>query len=112
MKIAIDFDSTICSKPTNYPQIGKPLDLAVETLKELISKKHTLILNTARAGLGLKIAKIYLERNDIKFSVPTGSDKIDADIFIDNKNLGMRLNSDGDCSWLFIRRELKKLGAL
>jgi hydroxymethylpyrimidine pyrophosphatase-like HAD family hydrolase len=44
--IACDFDGTIVEH--RYPNIGKPLDGAMETLRDLIAAGNRLILNTCR----------------------------------------------------------------
>lgn len=46
MYIAIDFDGTIVTH--EYPEIGKPIPLALETIKELITLGHKVILLTMR----------------------------------------------------------------
>ena len=46
--IAVDFDGTIVEDA--YPQIGKPIIFAFETLKKLQEKGHRLILWTYRSG--------------------------------------------------------------
>lgn len=48
MTIAIDFDGTIVEHA--YPEIGKPIPFAIETLKQLIKDGHQLILWTVREG--------------------------------------------------------------
>lgn len=97
MKIAVDFDGTIVEH--QYPKIGKPLLFAFETLREL-QKKHQLILWTYRSGDLLQEAVDYCTKNGIEFyavnkSFPEEefdnnreSRKIDADLFIDDRNIG------------------------
>jgi hydroxymethylpyrimidine pyrophosphatase-like HAD family hydrolase len=46
MYIAVDFDGTIVEHV--YPEIGKPVPLALETMKDLINAGHKIILNTMR----------------------------------------------------------------
>ena len=102
MKIAIDFDGTIVENA--YPSIGKPMLFAFETLKALQKKEHQLILWTYREGKTLKEAVDYCEKQGVSFyavnhSYPDEehefkhfynkiSRKIDADIFIDDRNVG------------------------
>lgn len=97
MKIALDFDGTVVTDA--YPEIGKPLPFALQTLKEL-SRKHQIILWTCRVGHYLDEAVKLLEdagvrlyavncnypeedKNDSHFMR-----KIDADLFIDDRNFG------------------------
>ena len=42
MIIAVDFDGTIVEH--RYPEIGREIPFAVETLKKLIEDRHQLIL--------------------------------------------------------------------
>ncbi len=95
--IAIDFDGTIVED--EYPKIGKPKLFAFETLKKLQEKGHCLILWTYRDGRILEQAIQYCKENGITFyavnkSFPEEefdsnySRKINADIFIDDRNFG------------------------
>jgi hypothetical protein len=98
MKIAVDFDGTIVEH--RYPEIGKPILFAFETLRELQKRKHELILWTYRAGKELEEAVEFCEKNGIvfyavnknfpeeEFDIETVSRKINADIFIDDRNVG------------------------
>ena len=98
MKIAVDFDGTIVEH--KYPAIGKELLFAFETMRELQKQKHQLILWTYRTGKELDDAVEYCRRNGVEFyainsSYPEevfdedyDSRKIDADLFIDDRNLG------------------------
>jgi hypothetical protein len=97
VKIAVDFDGTIVEH--QYPEIGKEKLFAFQTLKELEKKGARLILWTFRTGPELDAAVEYCRRNGIEFyavnknypeELPdeSVSRKIDADIYIDDKNLG------------------------
>jgi len=46
MVIGVDFDNTICVD--EWPEIGEPIPGAIETLKELKERGHTIILYTQR----------------------------------------------------------------
>ena len=107
--IAVDFDGTIVED--EYPGIGKPIIFAFDTLKKLQNKGHRLILWTYRKGDALDEAVKFCERNGITFyavnsSFPeeefdiSHSRKINADIFIDDRNIG------GLKSWGEIHNEL------
>lgn len=107
--LAIDFDGTIVED--KYPGIGKPKLFAFETLEKLQSEGFTLILWTYRSGKQLDEAVKFCEDNGISFyavnrSYPDEeyseeiSRKIDADIFIDDRNIG------GFHGWGNIYREL------
>lgn len=97
MKIAVDFDGTIVEDA--YPDIGKPMLFAFETLKELLKQKHQLILWTYRSGTELEAAVEFCRENGVEFyavnnSYPeeiydtSFSRKIHAHVFIDDRNLG------------------------
>jgi len=97
LKIAIDFDGTLVEN--EYPQIGKPIIFAFETLKKLEDKGYRLILWTYRCGKPLQEAVSFCEKKGITFyavnrSYPEEeldtsiSRKINADIFIDDRNIG------------------------
>lgn len=97
MKIAVDFDGTIVEDA--YPDIGKPMLFAFETMKELQKQRHQLILWTYRSGAELEEAVEFCRSNGIEFYAvnrsypeevfdPESSRKIHAHIFIDDRNIG------------------------
>lgn len=97
MKIAVDFDGTIVEH--EYPRIGKEKLFAFLTLKELNKKGARLILWTFRSGKELEEAVEFCRQNGVEFYAvnknypeevmnESVSRKIDADIFIDDKNIG------------------------
>lgn len=97
IKIAVDFDGTIVDH--EYPAIGKEKLFAFQTLKELNKMGANLILWTFRTGKELDEAVEYCRKNGIEFYAvnknypeeifdETVSRKIDADIFIDDRNVG------------------------
>jgi hypothetical protein len=97
VKIAVDFDGTIVEHA--YPDIGKEKLFAFRTLKELEKRGALLILWTFRTGRELEEAVDYCRKNGIEFYAvnknypeevfdDTVSRKINADIYLDDKNLG------------------------
>lgn len=96
--IAIDFDGTIVED--KYPDIGKPLIFAFETMKKLQKDGHRLILWTYRTGSRLEEAVEFCRKNGVefyavnksypeeKFNPEETSRKIHADLFIDDRNFG------------------------
>lgn len=107
--IAVDFDGTIVE--SKYPKIGDPKPFVFETLKKLQETGHVLILWTYRSGKQLDEAVEYCRDNGIEFyavnrSYPEEefseeiSRKIQADIFIDDRNIG------GFYGWGNVYREL------
>lgn len=97
LTIAVDFDGTIVEHC--YPEIGSIMPNAFEVLKELQEEGHKLILWTFRDGVYLKHAVDFcLERGVMFYAVNEShpneefnkymSRKIDADVFIDDRNVG------------------------
>lgn len=97
LRIAVDFDDTIVENA--YPRIGKPKLFAFETLIALQKKGFRLILWTVRTGKELDEAVEFCRQNGVEFYAvnsnypeevfdPTVARKIEADIFIDDRNIG------------------------
>ena len=98
LKIAVDFDGTIVE--SRYPDIGKPKLFAFQTLKKFQEKGFILILWTYRYGEELDEAVEFCKKNGVefyavnrsfpgeKFKEGKMSRKIEADIFIDDRNVG------------------------
>jgi len=95
--IAVDFDGTIVEDA--YPEIGNPMLFAFETLKELNKDGHRLILWTYRYGHRLQEAVDFCSKKGIEFYAVNKnypeekfegkvSRKINADFFIDDRNIG------------------------
>ncbi len=98
MVIAVDFDGTIVEH--RYPQIGKEIPFAIDTLKLLQQERHRLILWTVREGELLEEAVAWCRERGLEFYAVNRdypeekqqdkdfSRKLKADIFIDDRNLG------------------------
>nr|DAE31358.1 MAG TPA: nucleotidase 5'-nucleotidase [virus sp. ctDJ83] len=99
MIIAIDFDGTICN--SNYPALGEPMPHAIESVRELHQAGHFLILWTCRQGEQLNEALQWCKQNglsfhavndhnpdNLKFFGGVGGNKVYADVYIDDKNIG------------------------
>ncbi|WP_409515949.1 BT0820 family HAD-type phosphatase [Chishuiella sp.] len=96
--IAVDFDGTIVDD--KYPEIGKAKIFAFETMRQLQSEGYRLILWTYRSGKYLDEAIEFCKKNGIEFYAINNSfeeenfdktkqsRKINADIFVDDRNLG------------------------
>ncbi|MBV7440078.1 hydrolase [Weeksellaceae bacterium TAE3-ERU29] len=96
--IAVDFDGTIVEDA--YPSVGKAKLFAFETLRKLQDDGHRLILWTYRHGKELDDAVDFCRENGIEFyavnnsfegeefNPENASRKLNADIFIDDRNLG------------------------
>ncbi len=99
MLIAIDFDGTLVEH--KYPEIGKEIPFAFETLKRLQADGHRLILWSVREGRLLDEAVAYCRERGIEFYAINRdypeeekganrhySRKLKVDLFIDDRNLG------------------------
>ena len=97
MIIAVDFDGTIVED--SYPSIGKPKLFAFETLIALQKQNHRLILWTVREGKSLEEAVTFCKKNGVEFYAVNKnypeevleegqSRKLNADVFIDDRNVG------------------------
>lgn len=95
--VAVDFDGTIVEDA--YPKVGSPKIFAFETLKRLEQDGHRLILWTYRSGKHLAEAVAFCKENGIDFYAVNNSypeevfegkvsRKINADYFIDDRNIG------------------------
>ena len=98
MTIAVDFDGTIVEH--KYPAIGAPIPFAIETLIKLREERHRLILWSVREGELLDEAVKYCKDRGLEFYAvnsnypeetnehKTFSRKLQADLFIDDRNIG------------------------
>lgn len=115
MRIAVDFDGTLVEN--EYPGIGVEKPGAVKVLKQLAAEGDQIILWTARSGALLQDAVDWCESQGLKFFAInsnyhtcinhqngfSGSRKIQADIFIDDRNIG------GFPGWLTVYEKITKL---
>ncbi len=99
MIIAVDFDGTIVEH--RYPEIGREVPFATETLKKLIEDHHHLILWTVREGKLQDEAVEWCRQRGVEFFAVNKdfpeedtdknmhySRKLKADLFIDDRNIG------------------------
>lgn len=99
MTIAVDFDGTIVEH--RYPEIGKELPFATQTLRMLIEDRHKLILWSVREGQLLDDAVEWCRKRGVEFYAVNKdfpeeditrnqnfSRKIKADVWIDDRCIG------------------------
>ena len=99
MIIAVDFDGTIVEH--RYPEIGKEIPFAIDTLKMLIKDHHRVILWSVREGKLLEDAVNWCKERGVEFYAVNRdypeestennqhfSRKLKADVWIDDRNLG------------------------
>jgi len=91
--LAIDFDGTIVEH--EFPEIGKEIPGALQTLKQLKAVGCHLILWTCREGKPLSDAVLWLRKNGVEFDVYNQNfnpapdfnpKKVYADIYFDDRN--------------------------
>lgn len=99
MIIAVDFDGTIVEH--KYPEIGREMPFAIDTLLRIQSElHHQIILWTSRNGEHLNEAVEFCRKRGLEFyavnanfAEDDGEDrhlsrKVKADLFIDDCNIG------------------------
>ena len=97
MTIAVDFDGTIVTH--EYPQIGKEIPFAIQTLKMLQQDGHKLILWSVRKDELLEDAVRWCRERGLEFYAVNSNfpeenadiiraRKLEAELFIDDRNLG------------------------
>ena len=98
LTIAVDFDGTVVGFA--YPEIGRPIPLALNVLKECMKLGDRIILYTMRSGKELDEAAEYMRSNGIELwgintnphqNTWTESPKAHADIYIDDQAAGCPL---------------------
>jgi len=96
--VAIDFDGTVVMH--EYPAVGPDVPGAVETMKLMVDRGWKMVLNTMRSGPELDEAVAwFVDRGLPLYGVNenptqkqwTTSPKVHADIYIDDRNIGMPL---------------------
>lgn len=94
--VAVDFDGTLVD--SRYPDIGPTVPYALEVVKKLIESGIDVVIYTVRDGQALRDAEKWCKDNGLKIAGanyhpardygPTfPPSKLDADLFIDDKNL-------------------------
>lgn len=125
MYIAVDFDGTLVTN--EFPSVGKEVQLAVETVKYLISKGHKIILHTCRThnihdghdclaeaeqwcrDRGIELYAVNDNPENRKYwGSQEPIDKVYADVYIDDHSFGMPL-TDNHVDWSAILRHFKSL---
>ena len=99
MTIAVDFDGTIVTH--EYPEIGKELPFATDTLKLLIKEGHKIILWSVREDKLLDDAVNWCRERGVEFYAINRdypeettennnhfSRKLKVDMWIDDRNIG------------------------
>lgn len=124
MIIGVDFDGTIVEH--RYPLVGEIVTMAIETMKDIQSNGHSIILWTMRHGKTLDDAVTLLQEHEISlFGINenptqyewTNSPKAHCNLYIDDAAIGCPLifPKDGTnpyVNWIEIRRYLQNYGII
>lgn len=124
LTIAIDFDGTIVEH--KYPEVGKPIQGAINTILDLQKKGHRLMLWTMRSGDELNNAVTYLKNHGVELyginenpqqKSWSQSTKQFAHLYIDDAALGCPLvfqanNERPYVDWSLVRAYLQNSGVL
>ena len=98
MTIAVDFDGTIVEH--RYPEIGREIPFATDTLRMLAQEGHRLILWSVREGELLDEAVAWCRERGVEFYAVNRdfpeetrnhdnySRKLKVELFIDDRNVG------------------------
>lgn len=122
--IGLDFDGTMVEH--KYPEIGEPVEYALDIVRDLIAMGHKIILYTMRSGERLVEAVEYLESEGIELYAVnenpsqkywTVSPKIFCHIYIDDCSLGVPLVPREGAGrpvvdWVEVENMLKERGVL
>ena len=101
--VALDFDGTVIKK-CDFPCLKYEFKKdAKEVINYLHSKGVVFILNTARYTWYRWPAFIFIWKNKLPIKINIFNKKPDADIYIDDKNLGCK-----GINWKNIEKELLK----
>lgn len=98
MIIAIDFDGTIV-KDNKYPSLKYELQENCKEVLNNLSKKHQLVLCTARRTWYFIPAVIFIKKHKLPVKIYYG--KPFANVYIDDKNLNCN-----KIDWLEIEKEI------
>ena len=124
--VACDFDGTLTAGGDRFPECGNENPYAIHVLKRLQRDGHKVILNTCRRGEPLKKAVAWLQARGIRpdavndnpwsraiYNDPTPSHKVFADLYIDDRSLGVKKTADGSVDFKYINRNYRRIfGAL
>lgn len=117
--IAVDFDGTLTSYGDHWPEIGPENPYAFDVLKRCKREGHHIILYTCRQGKYLEAAIEWMtargvipdavNRNPYAESLyGTPGQKMFADIYIDDRSLGIR-KKNGSVDFKYIKRNYRKI---
>lgn len=121
MYIAVDFDGTLTDGGDQFPKCGKPNPHAISVIKKFKKDGHVVILNTCRRDEPLKAAIQWMKDYDIEpaavddnpwsralYNDPTPGHKVFADVYIDDRSLGIKKTKSGSVDWKWIDKNYKK----
>lgn len=118
--VAVDFDGTLTGDGDSWPEIGKENPYAVDVIKRLKREGNIIILHTCRQGKFLDDAIEWMRSRDISpdsvnynpvacAMYGKQGPKMNADIYIDDRSLGIKKTSTGSVDFKYIKRNYKKI---
>lgn len=122
--VAIDFDGTLTNGGDRYPECGEPNPHAIDVIKRLRRDGHYIILNTCRRDIPLQNAVKWMKHYDIEPDAvndnphareiyspgdTSQTQKVFADIYIDDRALGVKKTSTGSVDFKYIKRNYKRI---
>lgn len=118
--VACDFDGTLTGAGDSWPEIGPENPCAIDVLKRLKRDGHFVILHTCRQGKYLNDAIEWMKDHGVEPDAvndnpkareiygPAGP-KMSADIYIDDRSLGVKKTATGSVDFKYIKRNYKKI---
>lgn len=120
IRIAIDFDGTVVRH--RFPEIGEEVPESARVIRRLSDAGHLLLLWSCRSGRFHDDAMAWLRSRDLRLQVcewcpPVVAyrpPKMVADIYLDDRSLGVPLTTEDDpvVDWLAVERLLEQRGIL
>lgn len=122
--VAIDFDGTLTGHGDQYPECGNPNPYAIDVVKRLRRDGHKIILNTCRRDIPLQHAIDWMVDHDIAPDAVNDNpharelyspgdtrptQKVFADIYIDDRALGVKKTATGSVDFKYIKCNYKKI---
>ncbi len=103
MIIALDFDNTIIENAP-YPSLKYKLKPDIEETIRHFTKDNIFVLNSARYDWYRIPAIFFIKKHKLPIKTPIFNRKIQADIYIDDKNIFCK-----EVNWKEIAKELERL---
>jgi|3_EtaG_2_1085321.scaffolds.fasta_scaffold02087_9 hypothetical protein len=115
--ICFDLDGTLCTNTNGNYMLAEPIKERVNVVNGLYDKGNTIIIDTARGTVtGIEWTDVtikQLEKWGVKYHTLRVGEKIDADVFVDDKGINDNLFFDnrtiGESLDIFIKNKVKSI---